>query len=213
MTRSPWRTVPPTPGLCGGLEPCLHPLGYGDDVTTMTGVTTEEFLAGDWGPGAELVDGGVSVTDPTLWHQEIVRRLVAALSAWVQGASDRGMVGFGGNWVIGPGQVLKPDGWWVADPGRLDLHAVSNDEAPDLVIEVRSPGTWHLDLGPKRASYEAAGAAELWLVDTPAKTVLVDRRSGRGVVRFDVTAEFGPGTSLSSPLLPDFGLGIDELFA
>ena len=36
-------------------------------------------------------------------------------------------------------------------------------------IEVRSPGTRHLDIGRKLATYHDAGTRELWLVDTPAR--------------------------------------------
>ncbi|MGI9120199.1 MAG: Uma2 family endonuclease, partial [Acidimicrobiales bacterium] len=84
---------------------------------------------------------------------------------------------------------------------------------PDLVVEVRSPGTWRLDIGPKRAVYERTGVGELWLVDTPARTVVVYRRTSPEVVEFDVALEVGPGEVLATPLLDSFELPFDELFA
>jgi Uma2 family endonuclease len=55
----------------------------------------------------------------------------------------------------------------------------------------------------------ASGVGELWLVDTPANTVLVYRK----VESLDGASEVGPGETLTSPLLPGFALPIDELFA
>lgn len=180
-------------------------------MSVASGIGAEQFLAGDW-DDAQLVGGEVVVTDPRLWHQRLVVRIVRALEDW-SAATDRGMAGIGGNWVLGPGEVYKPDVWWVADPDRIDLYAVDNAGGPDLAIEVRSPSTWHLDIGPKRSVYEAAGVSELWLVDSPATAVLISRRSSPKAATFDVSAEVGPGEALTSPLVEGFALTVDELFA
>lgn len=182
-------------------------------MSTTTGISVEEFLSGDWPRDAQLVDGEVVVTDPTLWHQEIAARIMDALRQWSRSAPGGGLAGYGGNWTMAPGQSYKPDVWWTADPGRLDLHAVHNDVPPDLVVEVRSPGTWSHDIGPKRAVYQESGVAELWLVDTPARTVLVSRRSRPDAADFDVLLEVGLGGTLDTPLLPGLALSIDDLFA
>ncbi|HVF13261.1 MAG TPA: Uma2 family endonuclease [Acidimicrobiales bacterium] len=177
-----------------------------------TRLSIEEFLCGDWPPGAQLIDGEVVVNDPTLKHQEIAKRIIVALELWTRAGSDRGRAGFGGNWTVAPGQVFKPDAWWVPHDRLLDMYAARDDVPPALVVEVRSPGTWRFDLGRKRIVYEQVGVQELWLVDTPASTVLVFRRAGPNGTGFDEDAEFGPGTALVSPLLDGFELPVDELF-
>lgn len=171
--------------------------------TVATGLSVEEFLEGDHPPGAELIDGEVIVNDPTFWHQEIAKRILVALHLWVGSDEGRGRAGFGGNWAIGD-QLLKPDAWWTAHERAPELASTRSDTPPDLVVEVRSPSTWLLDLGPKRAAYERAGVRELWLVDTPARSVLV--------YRDDEAVEVGPGGELTTPLLPGFTLALDELF-
>jgi len=178
----------------------------------QTRLSIEEFLRGDWPPGAQLIDGEVIVNDPTLWHQEIAKRVIVALEFWIRAGADRGRVGFGGNWTVAPGQVYKPDAWWAPHDRSLDLHAARHDVPPTLVVEARSPGTWRFDLGRKREVYEKAGVQELWLVDTPASTVIVFRRATVDSPTFDVDAEFGPGTILTSPRLEGFELSIDGLF-
>jgi Uma2 family endonuclease len=86
------------------------------------------------------------------------------------------------------------------------------DFAPELVVEVRSPSTWRYDTTIKFRTYESAGVAEVWLVDTAANTVLVYRRSVASSPTFDVALELGVEEHLTSPLLEDFTLNIAELF-
>lgn len=67
-------------------------------------------------------------------------------------------------------------------------------------------------MGPKLRRYEAAGTAELWLVDPPAWTVLVFRRDGGpGTAGFGTALEVAGG-DLTSPLLPGFALPVTGLF-
>ncbi|MDN5920093.1 MAG: Uma2 family endonuclease [Pseudonocardia sp.] len=174
---------------------------------TAPRISSEEFLSRDFPIGSELVDGVVHMNDPAFLHQEVVRRLCLALSIWADGASGRGRAGVGGNWVLSDGHVYKPDVWWAATPPRGTRHS----GPPDLAVEVRSPGTWALDVGPKLRRYEAAGTTELWLVDPPASSVLVLRRDATDT-GFDAAVDIGSG-ELTSPLLPGFTLDVDVLFA
>lgn len=169
-------------------------------------ITADEFLSGDYPIGSELINGVVYEMDPAFDHQEVAGTLYAELRAWARGGGG-GRAGFGGNWVLSDGHVYKPDVWWKAQRPR----GVRNDGPPELAIEVRSPGTWALDVGPKLKQYEAAGTVELWLVDTPSSTVLVFRRDDSGP-GFADAVEFGPGAQLTSPLLPGFALDVDALF-
>jgi Uma2 family endonuclease len=170
-------------------------------------ITADEFLSRDYPIGSELIDGVVCEMDPAFDHQEVVARLMMSLRSWAV-EQGLGRVGVGGIWVLSDGHVYKPDVWWKRERPR----GVRNDGPPDLAIEVRSPGTWALDVGPKLKQYEAAGTTELWLVDTPSSTVLVFRRDDSGP-GFADAVEFGVGESLTSPLLPGFALPVDDLFA
>jgi Uma2 family endonuclease len=181
-------------------------------VAIRTRLSIEEFLCGEWPPGAQLIDGEVIVNDPTLRHQRTCKQILFAIELWVRSGTGRGRVGFGGNWSVAPGQVYKPDVWWVDGGRSLDLDAGRHDDPPALVVEVRSPGTWRFDVGRKRDVYEQAGVRELWLVDTPASTVLIFRRRTADSTAFDDDAEAGPGGMLVSPLLDGFELAVDEVF-
>ncbi|MBC8092825.1 MAG: Uma2 family endonuclease [Pseudonocardia sp.] len=174
-------------------------------MTVMTTrISADEFLAGDYPTGSELIDGVVHVIDATFRHQRLCSRCYNSLYEWTRTEPGHGEIGWGGNWVLSDSHVYKPDVWWAATPPDGTRH----DGPPDLAVEVRSPGTWRLDIGPKRAQYLASGTKELWLIDTPARTVLVYRAGA-----FDDPLEIGPGEDLTSPLLPGFALPIDALFA
>lgn len=178
-----------------------------------TGIGVDEFLAGDWPDGAQLVAGEVVVDDPTFWHQHLAGNVHDPLRRWARAEPGRGVAGWGGNWVLASGQVYKPDVWWVSEEHRFELRSARHDGPPDLVVEVRSPGTWLKDIGPKRDTYEQGDVAELWLVDNPAEVVLVLRRSTPASATFDVALEVGLDENLASTLLPGFLLPVRELFA
>ena len=171
---------------------------------TTTRISADEFLAGDYPIGSELIDGVVHVNDASFPHNRLCKRIDGELTRWTAGPGH-GESGQGGNWVLSDGHVYKPDVWWAAVPPD----GTRNDGPPDLAVEVRSPKTWHLDIGAKRREYRRWGTEELWLVDTPARTVFV-YRAGESL---DDALELGPGEQLTSPLLPGFTLAIDDLFA
>ncbi len=171
-------------------------------------VSVEEFLAGDWPADSWLVDGEVVMNDPGFQHQEVVGRIYIALAEWCRTAPERGRAGFGGNWVFGPYTLLRPDVWWSAEIPTGNRR----DTPPELAVEVRSPSTWRYDLGRKREIYEAAGVAELWLVDPPAGTILAWRRPP-GAAAFDPVKVLATGDDLTTALLDGFRLSVDDLFA
>lgn len=181
-------------------------------VATRTAMSIEDFLAGDWPKNTQLIDGEVVMNDPSFRHQRVTFRIAEALAAWTRSGKGWGEAGFGGNWTLAPGQAYLPDVWWASEEARPGADAVRSDTPPGLVAEVRSPGTWTFDVGRKRTVYEQAGVGELWLVDTPARTVLVHRRSAPDVPSFDVSTEVGPGQALTTPLFDGFNLAVDDLF-
>jgi Uma2 family endonuclease len=178
-------------------------------------MTVEEFLAvpetepGHW----ELVDGEVVVNFPTLTHQRTVLRLGVAFTIWSRAAPGRGEATLEIDTVAGPDSVLGPDLQWYAHDRDLPDPNTRPFPLGDLVIEVRSPSTWAVDVGRKRAIYEREGVRELWLVDPLSRTVLVFARSTAAATEFDDARDLGPADTLGSPLLPDFTLAVADLFA
>ncbi|EXJ14669.1 Uma2 family endonuclease [Imhoffiella purpurea] len=69
--------------------------------------------------------------------------------------------------------VVQPDVLVVCDPSKLDRRGVRG--APDLVVEVLSPGTASHDHVRKRQVYERAGVREYWLVHPVDRMVTIYR--------------------------------------
>lgn len=111
--------------------------------------------------------------------------------------------------VLSDVDVVQPDLLFVSND-RLDiLTAAGVQGAPDLVVEILSPGTAERDKGYKRALYAQHGVKEYWLVGTDAGTITVLLLEETG---YEVVGTFGEGDTLTSPTLDGFSLHIDEVF-
>jgi Uma2 family endonuclease len=178
-------------------------------------MTADEFLALpplDQYRYAQLIDGELVVTSPKAGHQDIVFWLAHQIMSWIDRGPDRGKVTTmamrcSPHDVFVPDLVwLRPEHWPTPDAGHLEV-------APDLVVEVRSPSTWHRDRDHKRRLYEETGVAELWLVDHVGGAVEVWRRSSPAAPAFDERLVLGPGDTLVTSLLPGLTLDLTTLFA
>jgi Uma2 family endonuclease len=182
-------------------------------MSLATGLTAEEFLArDDWPRGSQLIAGEVVVNQPALPHQLILGKLHARLLAWAEAEPGRGLPGVSVDLRMGPADVYAPDLWWVREERRPAPGAKALGGLPDLVVEVRSPSTWRYDVGIKRFRYEERWVAELWLLDTESRSVLVYRRSSPQSPTFDEAVELAEGEPLASPLLPGFSLPVASVF-
>ena len=66
--------------------------------------------------------------------------------------------------------AFQPDIIFIAN---ANLHNLKEDGfygAPDLVIEILSPGTWRFDKEDKKDEYERSGVKEYWMVEPRDKT-------------------------------------------
>lgn len=87
--------------------------------------------------------------EPTVWHEALMLRIAFALQAWSNAAPGRGAAFIPVNVRLDELNVFGPDISWLREERRSDRSARWIG-APDLAVEVRSPSTWHHDIGPKR---------------------------------------------------------------
>jgi Uma2 family endonuclease len=158
----------------------------------------------------ELFEGELVVTPaPMPRHQKIVGNLYAAMRAANQAASA-GDVFLGPIDVrLTPDIVLEPDLCFVAAERLHIVGPKTIDAAPDLVVEVLSPGTRERDLGAKRALYARFGVQEYWIVDPDARTVSVFALRGD---RF-APRPLGEEGQARSGVLPDLVVAPVDVFA
>ncbi len=154
----------------------------------------------------ELIGGELIVTAaPATRHQRVVVRLASRLLAYEEG--------HGGVVLPAPADVffsdvdvVEPDVLFVAGAREGIIEGKVVRGAPDLVVEVSSPTTRHLELVRKRDLYERYGVPEYWYVDLDADRVEVYHRIGAG---YDPPVILGRGHSLTIPSLPGLSIPVD----
>ena len=184
--------------------------------TTSTRLTYADLVAmPEDGKRHELIDGEHFVTPaPTLRHQLVLGHLYLDLGGYVE-ANDLGQVFFAPlDVVLSDHDVVEPDLLFVSTE-RLDrLGRAYVSVAPDLVVEVLSPGTRRIDATKKLRLYEKFGVAEYWMIDPEQEWVEVYRAGSEGQGLHQaarLVRQHGDGP-LTSPLFPGFVLQLDRLF-
>jgi Uma2 family endonuclease len=163
----------------------------------------------------ELIDGEHFVSpSPATVHQEISKRLFRALDAHVVRHRLGEVLYAPFDIKLSVWTVLVPDLVYFTAARFADVfnekHATA---APDLVVEILSPGTRKRDLGRKRAVYDRDGAGEYWIVDPETRSVTVLRRPRAGAGLTDVTMQASAdGAILESPLFPGLKIRLREIF-
>ena len=103
--------------------------------------------------------------------------------------------------------VVQPDLCVVCDPEKLDeLGCVG---APDLIIEILSPGNNKKELQLKYEVYEASGVKEYWVIHPDERTLLIYTLEG---AKYLPSRLFTLGDRVKSKALPGFELDLDEVF-
>lgn len=160
----------------------------------------------------ELIDGELFVTpSPFEPHQRARMRLSGRLYSFVE-EHDSGRV------YTAPFDVHlelpRATGQTRVQPDILFISKVRlpiiNDwvyGAPDLVVEILSESTAHVDRYEKLDAYRAAGVAEYWIVD-PFKRALIVHRFGTS----EAPLLLSEAETLSTPLLPGFKLPVAYIF-
>jgi len=163
----------------------------------------------------ELIDGEHFVSpSPATAHQEISKRLFLALNTFVERHRLGEVLYAPFDIKLSAYTVLVPDLVYFTAARFADVvnekHAVA---APDLVVEILSPGTRHRDLGRKRAVYDRDGAREYWVVDPDARSITVLRRPrpDAGLTNITVLA-LASDDVIESPLFPGLKLRLRDVF-
>ena len=174
-------------------------------------LTYEDYRATPADKRYELLDGQlIMVPAPNLDHQRVQLELAAQLHRFIRDRALGELFIPACDVLLSDNDVVQPDLLFVS---REREHLLSGGQnvrgAPDLVVEILSPGTARRDRGQKRALYGRHGVTEYWLVDPVAETIRIHRLQGKNLIP---TRTFGREETLRSPLLSGLELHLDDIF-
>ena len=104
--------------------------------------------------------------------------------------------------------VVQPDITVVCDESKLDKQGCNG--APNIVVEVLSPGNTKKEMKNKYELYEEAGVQEYWLVHPHDNNVMVFVLGESG--KYQIYKIYTEDDTLESPTLKGFQLNLAEIF-
>ncbi len=103
--------------------------------------------------------------------------------------------------------VLQPDICVVCDIEKIDRRGCIG--APDIVVEVLSPGNNSKEVKKKYDVYEEAGVKEYWIVSPQNQTIIINTLIDG---KYNPSRLMTTGDIITSTVLPGFTLDISEIF-
>jgi Uma2 family endonuclease len=159
-------------------------------------------------PLVELVDG-VLVEKPMGFPEALLATLISRLIGNLVEANNLGVVlGADGMLRLSPKLLRIPDVSYIswATLNGVIPNAAAPLIAPDLAVEVLSPGNTKSEMERKCREYFDAGTMAVWLVDPKKKIVTVHKSPENSIVLSVIDTLDG------GDVLPGFSLNVKSLF-
>ena len=172
--------------------------------------TVKDYMSTPNDKRYQLLDGEMIVApSPVTRHQSVLFRLCRAMHDFVSAGKLGEVFVAPFDLVLSNHDVAQPDILFVSNARSAIITEANIQGAPDLVVEILSPGTAAYDRGYKQALYGRHGVREYWLVDPDAETVEVLSLGEQGLERF---ATYSGGQTLESRLLEGLSIELDAVF-
>lgn len=104
--------------------------------------------------------------------------------------------------------VVQPDICVICDETKIDSRGCCG--APDLVVEILSPGNSHKEIKLKFELYEEAGVKEYWIVYPEEESLAVFILNENG--RYDGAALYAGKDTIESKAIPGLIVNTKEIF-
>jgi Uma2 family endonuclease len=176
-----------------------------------------DYYRWDFENRVELINGKVfeMLAAPSTWHQMLAGKLFLKLGNFLNSNSECKV-------FIAPFDVrlprktkedkdiftvLQPDLCVISDAGKIDRKGCIG--APDIVVEILSPGNNTKELKNKFSVYEESGVKEYWVVSPQDNTFLINLLVDG---KYITTRPMVAGDIVTSLLLPGFSIDLEQLF-
>lgn len=175
--------------------------------------TYADYLSWRFSERVELLKGWVKKMSPapSRRHQKIVNAMNVSLYQFMENRTcevytapfDVLLSRQGADTVVQPGVCV------ICDPAKLTEQGCTG--APDLIVEVLSPGNSSREKKDKFELYEESGVLEYWMVSPIEETILVYDRNAEG--KYLGRQPAVAGMTVSSKAIPGFSITVDKAFA
>lgn len=179
--------------------------------------TYADYLQWKFDERIELIKGRIFKMSPapSTSHQRISRKILVALDNFLQGKSCEVFdalfdVRLTKKSLLNDdiSTVVQPDICVICDRSKIDKNGCIG--APDIVVEIISPGNNKTELQNKFEIYEENGVQEYWIISPQDKTFLKYILNQDG---FYVASKLLPSNAeVTTPILPGFILNLDQVF-
>lgn len=165
----------------------------------------------DDGKRYEVIDGALYMTPPPGWgHQRGLGKLYLILGNHVYANALGEIVQAPVGVKLDDENGIEPDMVFVSTArlGIITERGVFG--APDLIVEVLSPGTQARDRGVKMRRYAAAGVPHYWMLNYRNPLLETHRL---GAVGYELTGTYRLSDTFRPELFPGLEIAVAEIFA
>jgi Uma2 family endonuclease len=187
-----------------------------EDLDFSTDYTYADYLKWTFEDRLELIKGKLfKMSAPATNHQILCGRIFSELYNYLKGKpcmafiapydvrlprkskADKDII-----------TVVQPDAGIICDPSKIDKKGCIG--APDIVVEILSPGNTKKELRNKYEVYEESGVKEYWIIYPEEQTFLKYVLDEKG--KFQPSHLMTAGDQITTPILPGFELDLEEFF-
>ncbi|GAB2502355.1 Uma2 family endonuclease [Algoriphagus taiwanensis] len=176
-----------------------------------------DYLTWNFDEVVELIKGirfKKAAAAPKRIHQKVSGELFLRLGTFLKGQKCQVYSGpFDVRFTDGPVEdrkirsVVQPDICVICDPEKLDDRGCIG--APDLIVEILSPGNNKMELKNKFELYESYGVREYWIVNPESQNLMIYTLiDGKYVPSRLLTS----GDIVDSTVIEGFSLDLDDFF-
>jgi len=178
-------------------------------ITLTQPKTAADYARLPEGTPIQLIAGEfITSPSPLTEHQNILGNFFLGLSEIVRRTQSGQVYLSPLDVYLSDEDIYQPDIFFVSNERLSGMERNGMHGAPDLVVEVLSPSTAHYDLRDKKDAYEKFGVKEYWIIDPMESSVELFKNSNG---KFE-TVFLGKTGKVSSILLPEFTLSVEEIF-
>jgi Uma2 family endonuclease len=194
------------------------PINHLDQLDFAVTYNYNDYLSWEFEERVELIKGKIFnlSSSPGTMHQLILGEIFFHLSNYLHHSHSKIFVAPFDVRLILPENlnsgniytVVQPDICVICDPDKIDSKGCLG--APDLVIEVLSPGNTDKEMKEKFEIYEENGVREYWLVEPDHHIVLVYKLNNEG--KFIGLKPFVESEILRSEVAEGFEVLVKDIF-